>query len=59
MHLVALTSNVTAAPHRLSDARQTVGKPLDALPALRMRQVAVGCISIRPLCLSSAKADLQ
>jgi hypothetical protein len=31
-HLVALTSNVTAAPHRLSDAHPTVGKRLDALP---------------------------
>jgi hypothetical protein len=44
-HLVALTSSVTAAPHRLSDARQTVGKRLDALLLLECDRWRSGVIS--------------
>jgi hypothetical protein len=54
-HLVALTSSVTAAPHRLSDARQTVGKTAGRAAALGMRQVAVGCYQPRPLCVLESR----
>jgi hypothetical protein len=43
--LVALTSNVAAAAHHLSDARPTVGKRLDALLLLECDRWRSGVIS--------------